>query len=108
MNNQWFDEIYTSGRRANSKDIAELLKGLDFSLSDRAKRRVTEKTQETLYQLKRRYSPSQHVIAYYLIFCIGPLVFGKEVREKLSKEYEQTIRKYNGRTDLIQSLDLID
>lgn len=108
MNSHWFDEIYDSGRRARPKEISELLRRLDFPLGDKVKKRVTEKTQETLYQLKRRYSPRQHIIAYYLIFCIGSLVFGKEVRDKLSKEYERVMKRYSGQRELVRSLDLLD
>ena len=87
--NSWFDKKYRNGEKPTLRDRAALFGQLDIRLSDRTKRKLEEQLNDALYNFGRNYSPSNHALAYGLLFCLTPLIGLEE------KVYLQHVAKYN-------------
>ena len=105
MGTKWFDEKYRNGGRATLADKAELFREIGIPLSDRAKRIAKEKLTTLLYELRREYSPGNHMLAHNLLFCLGPSVFEKEEYGELTTKYKEAIKRHQNEIVFQENFD---
>ncbi len=86
----WFDKKYQEGGKPSLEDRAELFRGLNIKINERARENIENSLKQCLFELEREYKPRLHVLAFDFLFCLAPLI---NMNEKNFREY---VKKYRG------------
>jgi len=98
---EWFDRKCESGRQPTLEEKAALFRDLPVRFPDRAKEKIISYLQDALFELKRQYTPSSHVIAHNLLFCIAPMMGMDEAEyPKLLRAYNEALEKHRDKVSL--------
>jgi hypothetical protein len=98
----WFDEKYNNGNKPTLEDriwlLRDFYKDSKVKIPDRLKGKFKELLQQSLFDLKQDYSPSQHTITYDLLFSKSACIdLSDEEHKKYVADYRKTLEKYKGR-----------
>jgi len=99
----WFNEKYKDGEKPSLVDKLNLFREVfseeDIKIPDRTKNKLKELLKKTLYDLKRDYSESSHVIAHSILFCCSPLLnLEKNEYKEYINLYSSLMEKYESKT----------
>lgn len=104
----WFDIKYDRGEKPTLEDKMELFNQVfideGIKIPDRAKRALEKRLQQALFELKRDYHPSSHVIAHSILFCCSPLLeLDQQKLQKYMDEYAKLIKKHEGTISFVDN-----
>jgi len=93
-NFEWFNEKFKNGGKPTIEDKAELFKNISLHLSKRSQEKIEDIIKNSLYNLKKQYSPAYQVIAFNFINCFAPMVFDEDKISNYQKQYKEIMNKY--------------
>jgi len=91
--NDWFDRKYEGDGQPSLKDKIEFLRGDSHGgIPNRLEKQWRKELSHALFELKRKYKPSEHIRAFHYLCCLAPYLTEAEA-DDLVERYEAVIKE---------------